>query len=116
MKVAHITIQTKNFKEEIEFYQKYVGLAVMQELHVPGRDIVFLGDSEEDTSIEVINNPAAETSGNENLSLGFHVENIDAKREELVAAGYEVTPFISPVLGVKFFFAKDPAGVNVQFM
>ena len=41
---------------------------------------------------------------------------MEAKREEMIAAGFEVTPMITPMPNVKFFFVKDPAGVNVQFI
>jgi len=36
--------------------------------------------------------------------------------EELIRMGLEVSPMISPAPQVHFFFVKDPAGVNVQFM
>ena len=58
----------------------------------------------------------AGTAGNENLSIGFQTENVAAKREELIAKGMDVSPMIQPNPHVQFFFVKDPAGVNIQFM
>ena len=69
-----------------------------------------------DTEIEIIENPHAEISGNENLSIGFHAENLDSLRETLIADGLAPSPMISPMPNVRFFFVKDPAGVTVQFM
>ena len=58
----------------------------------------------------------AADSGNPNFSIGFHTDDVEGKREALEAAGYDVTPMITPMPDVKFFFVKDPAGVTVQFI
>ena len=114
-KLLHITIQTNRFEEEIEFYETVAGLTLQQDMR-PKKDLVFLANAEGDTCVEVLRNLEAAQSGNPNLSIGFQTDDVAAKREELAAAGYEVTPMISPMPGVQFFFVKDPAGVNVQFI
>ena len=48
--------------------------------------------------------------------MGFHVENVEAKREEILAKGLEATPVIAPGPDVQFFFVNDPNGVTVQFI
>lgn len=115
MKMLHVTIQTTKFESEIEFYEKEVGLVLQRDMR-PAKELVFLANGEGETRIEVIHNPDAEDAGNQNLSIGFKTEDVEKKREELVAAGYDVTPMISPMPDVKFFFVTDPAGVKVQFM
>ena len=116
MKLMHVTIQTDKFEKEIEFYEKFAGLKVMQDMRPMGKNIVFLAEDKTDTCIEIIENKDAENAGNINLSIGFHAEDTDAKRNELATAGFEPTPVISPMPGVSFFFVKDPAGVTVQFI
>ncbi len=116
MKMLHVTIQTDQFEKEMEFYEKYVGLTLQADLRPKGKDLVFFGDNKEATRIEIIRNPDAANAGNDNLSIGFQTEDVEAKREEMIAAGFETTPMITPMPRVKFFFVKDPAGVNVQFM
>ena len=128
MQLLHLTIQTAKFTEELDFYQNIIGLKIVNEMHAPGRAIVFLANAEGDTAIEIINNPDAEDAGNANLSIGFKTDDVAAKREELIAEGvhakrqelidkgFEATPVISPAPGVEFFFVKDPAGVSVQFI
>jgi Skp family chaperone for outer membrane proteins len=44
------------------------------------------------------------------------VEDLEKKREELIADGFVPTPMITPAPNVKFFFVTDPAGVKIQFM
>ena len=116
MKMMHITIQTKNFDEEIKFYLEVIGLAIQREMNGMGRHIVFLGDNEGGMPIEIIDRPDAENSGNQFLSIGYKTEDVVKMREMLLAKGYEVSEMMSPVPQIQFFFAKDPAGVTIQFM
>ena len=115
MKMLHVTIQTSKFEEEISFYEKYVGLTIQRDMR-PDKDLVFLAEAEGDTCVEVIRKLDGFDAGNPDLSIGFKCDNIYVKREELSAAGFEVSPVICPQPEVQFFFAKDPAGVNVQFI
>ena len=115
MKMLHVTIQTNQFESEIEFYEKEVGLTIQRDMR-PVKDLAFLANGEGETCVEVLRNPDAEDAGNQNLSIGFKTEDAEKKREELIAAGYDVTPMISPMPDVKFFFVTDPAGVRVQFI
>ena len=116
MKMMHVTIQTCRFEEELAFYQKIPGLKIVGDMRDKGKNLVFLANSEGETCVEVIDNPEAENSGNVNLSIGFHAEDVEALREQLQQEGLSPTPMITPVPGVRFFFVKDPAGVNVQFI
>lgn len=115
MRMLHVTIQTEKFESEIEFYRDVVGLTLQRDLR-PAKDLVFLANGAGETCVEVIRTLGAEDAGNDNLSIGFMTEDVEKKRKDLVAAGYEVTPMISPMPDVQFFFMKDPAGVRVQFM
>ena len=116
MKLLHVTIRTNKFTEELKFYQEIVGLQITRDMRPMGRDMVFLADREGDSEIEIIDTPEAADAGNELLSIGFQTVDVAAKREELIRMGLEVSPMISPAPQVHFFFVKDPAGVNVQFM
>jgi lactoylglutathione lyase len=116
MKIAHVTIQTDKFDEEVRFYEEQTELKVQRDMRPARRNMVFLADAAGDTCIEIIENKDAADSGNPNFSIGFHTDDVAGKREALAAAGYDVTPMITPMPDVKFFFVKDPAGVTVQFI
>lgn len=116
LKLLHVTIQTDKFEEEIMFYEKYIGLTIRQDMRPMGRNMVFLSDQEGDTNIEIIENTDAQPVAAPALSIGFRSADIDATRAQLADAGFEVSPFVTPMPDVKFFFVKDPAGVNVQIM
>ena len=116
MRMAHVTIRTKNFDEEIRFYKEIAGLEIVTDMRERGVTIVFLANSSGDTEIEVIEENNAVDSGNENISIGFETADTEKLRAELEDKGLEVGPIISPAPVVQFFFVKDPAGVNVQFV
>ena len=116
MKMMHITIQTQNFNEEIKFYQEIIGLSIQHEMNGMGRHIVFLDDNEGGMPIEIIDRPDAENSGNQFLSMGYKTDDVVKMRETLMKKGYEVSEMVSPMPQIQFFFAKDPAGVTIQFM
>lgn len=116
MKIRHVTIQTASFEKEIQFYEKYAGLKIQRDMRPMGRNMVFLSDAEGDTEIEIIENPDAVNSGNENLSIGFQTDDPDAICQVLTEEGFSPSPFVSPAPTVRFFFVTDPAGVKVQFI
>ena len=116
MQMLHVTIRTGKFDEELAFYRDIVGLKILRDLRDKGREIVFLAEKEGDTCVEIIDTPDADDAGNRFLSIGFDSGDVEQMREKLIALGIEVSPMESPMPQVKFFFVKDPAGVNVQFM
>ena len=116
MDMVHITIQTSKFDEEIDFYEKFVGLKIQRDMRPVGKELVFLGEKGEVTLLEVIRNEDAPDVEYDCLSIGFEAHDIDATREKLEAAGMKPSPFITPTKGVKFFYVKDPAGMKVQFI
>lgn len=116
MKMAHVTIKTEYFDEEIRFYEEIVGLDIVTDMRERGSDIVFLANDIGETEIEIIKANGSVNSGNENISIGFETEDAAKLRDELIAKEFEVGPIISPAPVVQFFFVEDPAGVNVQFI
>lgn len=116
MKIIHVTIETAMFQEEVEFFVQHVGLTLAQEIEANGKRIAFLSNAPDETNIEIIENNDIESIRCKNISIGFLTEDVQTKRQELDGEGYAVSPIISPMDGVKFFFVTDPAGVRIQFM
>ncbi len=116
MKLVHVTIHTDHFDEELAFYTEHAGLHITRDMRSAGRKMVFLADQDGDTEIEIIHDPEAGNAGNDHLSIGFHTEDPEQKREQMIQAGFPVTPMITPNPHVRFFFTTDPAGVKVQFI
>lgn len=116
-KMEHVTIHTNKMAESIAFYQNVVGLKIQADMRGKGGpSIVFLANAPGNTCIELIESEKEGAFSGGGISIGFHTENVEAKREELIAEGYEPTPIISPNPHVRFFFVKDPSGVEIQFI
>lgn len=115
MKLVHITIQTKRFEDEINFYKKYAGLRILRELNTGSR-IAFLANKEGDTEVEIIDNLVAEEIYNSNISIGYQADDLDAIHKRLTDDGFQPGEFISPIPQVRFFFVKSPSGISVQFI
>ena len=111
MKLAHITIHTDKAAEVTEFYKTYAGLDTIRAFG----NITFLGDSEDGTLIEIIEDNMQQYKG-KGISIGFACDNLEKKREELIQGGFEPTVFITPNPMVRFFLVNDPCGVSVQFI
>ena len=116
MKMLHVTVQTNEFEEELQFYLDIVGLKIITDMREMGPKMVFLANTEGDTEIEIIGNPSASPIVSESLSVGFKTEDVQKKYEELKTKGITVSQMIRPNPHVQFFFVNDPAGLKVQFM
>ena len=111
MIMQHVTVHVRDVERSIRFYEEFAGLHVTRRL--PSGP-VFLAAAEGECSMELIQSEAAYAGSG--ISVGFHVGDVDAQREKLIAAGYEPTPITSPNPSVRFFFVSDPDGLQVQFI
>lgn len=114
MKFLWTTIHVKNLEESIAFYSDLLDLKVVRRFAAgPDVEIAFLGNGTDDeTLVELlVNSKDSAVNFSEFISIGFAVDSLDAMRETLKSKGI-------PVHGVtpRFFFIKDPNGLNVQFV
>lgn len=115
MRLNTVTIQTAKMDETIAFYQKNMGLSVLVDHREGPVILVYLGESMEDACIEVLYAPDNCYQGR-GISLAFAVDDLAKKMEALAANGVQTTGVISPTPDVRFCFAKDPNGLDVQFI
>ena len=118
MKFLWTTLYVKKLEESIAFYSNLLGLQVVRRFNAgPGIEIAFMGNGiEDETLVELLadsNNDAVNYC--EFISIGFAVDSVDTildmvKRENIPV---HTGPFETPV--AKFFYVKDPNGLNVQF-
>ncbi len=115
MKVEHITINTADLDGSIAFYSDVIGLHVKTDMRESGKPIVFLSFGDDDTCIELIGDATNKYSGM-GISIGFHVGDVDEAHRMCKQKGLKPTAMIKPAPNTKFFFIKDPNGVNVQII
>lgn len=118
MKYVWTTIYVKDLDKSLKFYTDVVGLEVDGRFPAgPGMEIGFLKSQGTDTKIELIQEAVFKGRKEPTaISMGFLTDDIENKREEVKAAGYEPTEIIRPNPHAQFFFVKDPDGIEVQFV
>ncbi len=91
MKFLWTTIEVVNVDESVRFYQEIVGLSVDHRIAGEATDIAFMGDGE--TKIELIAHEGAKPqTGGALISLGFAVDDLDAKIAFLCRSGESTSP------------------------
>lgn len=116
MKLSHVTILTSKIEDEINFYTKYLGLKVIEDLREVGSNIVFLAEDDQASRIELIENEKIEKISCKGITIGFACSDLPTKRKQLEEAGFKPGKLIAPNDRVEFFFVEDPAGANIQFI
>ena len=87
MKMLHITIHTAVPEASAKFYC--------------------------DVRIELIDDEAQAYNGS-GLSIGFHVDDVEKAHEQM--QGLNPSAIVSPNPHTRFFFIKDPNGVQIQII
>ena len=116
MQMMHVTIMTKCLNESVQFYEEQVGLSIVRDMRDnPEQQIVFMSDKSSGTCVELVNNPTGAYYGG-GISMGFAVDDIDKEYVKKEEQGFHPGPMISPNPHARFFFVKDPNGVDIQFI
>ena len=115
MNILWTTISINDMDATIRFYEQVLQVKEVRRFQAgPGREIAMLGDG--DAKLEVIcdrNKTASKITG---VSMGYPVDDLDAKLAALRKMGFEPGPVISPHPGLRFAFLEAPNGINVQFV
>ena len=117
MKFCWATLHVSDMERSISFYQELVKLPLTRRFAAgEGKEIAFLGEGE--TQLELVFNPAcSEILLGEAISLGFQVDSLKDKLEEVAKKGIPIHsgPF-EPNPQIKFFYVQDPDGLLIQFV
>lgn len=118
-KFEHVGIQVKDINGSKEFYQKVVGLDLLEEtLHTDGKmKLAFLGINQQ-VIVELIEgyNPDLPTEGKVH-HVAFTVEGIEEERERLLSLGIQLVWENITTLpnGAKYLFFYGPDGEWIEF-
>lgn len=111
------TIQVKDMKESLNFYQNILELPIQRKFNPDEKtEIVFLGDGETNIELIDVKNKVDISFGND-ISIGFEVDSIDSITEKLKKEGItSETKVLQPNPHIKFFYVRDPNGLKIQFV
>ena len=122
MKIHHIAIICSDYKISKKFYTEILGLNIIREVYREERKSykldLTIGD---DYVIELFSfpNPPKRPSRPESCGLrhlAFSVENVEAKRTELLQKGLNCEEIrIDEFTDKKFFFTADPDDLPLEF-
>jgi lactoylglutathione lyase len=111
------TIQVKDMKDSLSFYQDVLELPIQRRFNVDeDTEIAFLGNGETKIELVDVKNKVDISFGND-ISLGFEVDSVDIMIKKLKEKSIEIeTDIIQPNPNIKFFYIKDPNGLKIQFV
>lgn len=129
MKFLHSMIRVKNIEESLKFYQKFIGLKLIEKKSLEDCDLYFLGEDENSCQIELTYNYETPENGyNNGKAFGhfaFGVDNMNDVTAKLNDLGYEYLwePFELELKnddGVSskklIAFVKDPDGNEIELI
>lgn len=113
--ICHVTVETENLKESIDFYAWLLDLPVSRRMEIPDGEIAFLG--EEETKLELICRKDYKRTGTaEGITVGFAVPSLKDKITVLDEKRIPHSPVITPNPHVMFFYLTDPNGIRIQLL
>ncbi len=105
-----------DIEKAIEFYQKWVGLKLVNHLHLEMGQIVFLSNGKNETMLELIQFKDAEKVSMSGIVMSYSTdEKFDALRERALHLGYSPTKIICHSTKSDYFRLLDSDGITVEF-
>lgn len=117
MNFCWITLRVTDMEESLKFYHEILGLPIASRHGGPDMEIVMLGE-EDKPKIELLYDKNSKVSIQvAGLSIGIEVKSLDEALNYVKEKGIPLfrEPF-SPTPNVRFFFIKDPNGIEVQLV
>ena len=116
MKLNYITFMVRDIEKTVAFYQELAGLKIIRRFNPGMGEIVFMANSEGETSLEFIqfdNTPKVQATG---MTLSFKVDgDLNKLREKAAAMGYVPSEIISQPPKPDHFTVLDADNVEVEF-
>lgn len=117
MNFCWVTLKVSNMKDSMNFYHGILGLPVCTRIGGNGHEMVMLGDKDK-PKIELLHDEKFSVDNPGNIvSVGIMVDSLEKAMELMKDSGVEIVSGpLSPAPGIRFFFVRDPDGVEVQLV
>jgi len=119
MKIRHIMLRVYDLEKSLEFYQKVLGLKILDTRDVKGAKMYYLAKESGDPMLILCYNfhhPEKYTHGTHFGNIGYQVDSIKEFGEKLASLGieFERNPFDGP--DGLLAFIKDPDGHFIELI
>lgn len=120
MKIEHIAINVPNASDLVAWYTRHLGLKLVRQ--GSANQMHFIADDSGQSMLEVYTNPAAPFPDYAAmdplvLHIAFVVDDIEAERERLLAAGATAVGDIAETPdGDRLAMQRDPWGIAIQLV
>jgi lactoylglutathione lyase len=117
MNFCWVTLKVGNMENSMKFYNGVLGLPVSMRMGGGGHEIVMLGDADK-PKIELLYDESMKAGSPGNIvSVGIAVPSLEETMELMRSNGIDILRGpVSPAPNVRFFFVRDPDGVEVQLV
>jgi len=121
MQLEHIAINVPAPAEMAKWYAENLDMHIVRQ-SAEAPYMHFLADQGKESMIEIYSNPDADVPNYASLDplifhIAFYADNIEAKRDQLVAAGATVVGAINETpAGDRLLFLRDPWGITLQLV
>lgn len=116
MKLNYLTFMIQDIEKSIAFYQELAGLRILKRFNPGKGEIAFLGNTEGETMLELIQFDDVEKVQIKGMVMSFicagDLSELQIKAKNL---GYNPSPLISEGKKPTHFTVLDPDGILVEF-
>lgn len=117
MNFCWITLRVNNMEESLKFYHEILGLQISSRHAGTDLEIVMLGDADKPKIELLYDKNSKVTNRGEGISIGLEVDSLDSAMNYVKEIEIPIIRGpISPNPHVRFFFIKDPNGIEVQLV
>ncbi len=122
-KAVHMMVRVLDEARSVKFYESCFGLKVSDRRDWPDFTLVYLKNAENDFELELTVNKGradAYELGNGYGHIAFVVDDLEATRAKIIAAGYQPKDIKNMTHDGKpfgtFFFIEDPDGYKIEVL
>ena len=123
VKPIHMMVRVRDEARSVDFYNKAFGLAVSERVDFPDFTLIYMKNPENDFELELTVNKGradAYDLGNGYGHVAFAVDDLEAERARIAAAGYQPKDIKTMTHDGKpfgkFFFIEDPDGYKIEVL
>ncbi len=120
--IDHIAITVTDLSRSVDYYSRYFDFVEEKRFSKEGAEFVYLISGGLRLELWQFVQPVKPQDSLVNLKIlglrhiGFKVEDINSKRQELVDGGYEFSPVQQGSSGVYYSLGVDPDGIAIELI